>query len=53
VATADGGFGTGNRGNRGHDGGADRHGPRWAGAGPLPPHRLTRSRVGRIAVTRL
>ena len=48
VATADGGLGTGNglgRGDRGHDGGADRHGPRRAGSGPLPPHRLTAVRT--------
>ena len=45
VATADGGLGTGNglAGRRSHDGGADRHGPRWAGSGARPPHRLTLS----------
>ena len=44
VATADGGLGTGNGlgGGGGGDGsGGDRHGPRRAGSGPLPPPRLT------------
>ena len=27
------------RGHRGPGAGADRHGPRWAGSCPLPPHR--------------
>ena len=44
VAAAEGGPGTGyghSRWLRGPGGGADRHGPRRAGSGPLPPHRLT------------
>ena len=36
---------TGSAGGSWLDRGADRHGPRWAGAGPLPPHGMTPSRV--------
>ena len=45
LAIADGGPGHWQRSNRWRHGpgvGADGHGPRRAGSGPLPPHRLTR-----------
>ena len=43
LAIANGGPGTGNGvvgGAAAVGAGADRHGPRWAGSGPQPPHRV-------------